>query len=131
MNSASWPAFVAASSLLPLLRGPAAVLVLRFALTRSRRLALATVASVALVDAVSMMAYLVSLGAFFMATVALFTLLKRAGAAYMIYLCVQLLRRAEGGRFQSSKDAPAFRAHSGFVRTAAVTALNPKSVAFF
>jgi threonine/homoserine/homoserine lactone efflux protein len=49
----------------------------------------------------------------------------------MVYLGVQLLRSAGGARFEASKDAPAVRANSVFVHAAAVTALNPKSIAFF
>ena len=49
----------------------------------------------------------------------------------MVHLGVQLLRSAGGARFETSNNAPAVRANSVFVQAAAVTALNPKSIAFF
>jgi threonine/homoserine/homoserine lactone efflux protein len=131
MDITTWLAFVAASTLLLLLPGPTVLLVLSYALTQGRRVALATVAGVALGDAVAMTASLLGLGALVMASAELFTALKWTGAAYMVYLGVQLLRSAGGARFEASNNAPAVRANSVFVHAAAVTALNPKSIAFF
>ncbi|MBT6314905.1 MAG: LysE family translocator [Alphaproteobacteria bacterium] len=131
MDITTWLAFVAASTLLLLLPGPTVLLVLSYALTQGRRVALATVAGVALGDAVAMTASLAGLGALVLASAELFTVLKWVGAAYMVYLGVQLLRSAGGARFEASTEAPAVRANSVFVHAAAVTALNPKSIAFF
>jgi len=81
MDITTWLAFVAASTLLLLLPGPTVLLVLSYALTQGRRVALATVAGVALGDAVAMTASLLGLGALVMASTELFTVLKWAGEA--------------------------------------------------
>lgn len=131
MDLTTWLAFAAASTLLLLLPGPTVLLVLSYALTQGRRVALATVAGVALGDTIAMTASLAGLGALVLASAQLFTVLKWVGAVYMVYLGVQLLRSAGGARFEATNDAPAVKANSVFVHAAAVTALNPKSIAFF
>ena len=94
MDFAAWLAFAAASSLLLLLPGPNVLLVLSYALTQGRRVALATVAGVAIGDTIAMTASLAGLGSLVLASAELFTVLKGVGAAYMVYLGVQLLRSA-------------------------------------
>lgn len=127
----TWLAFVAASTALLLIPGPTILLVMSYALSQGRSVALATAAGVALGDLIAMSASLAGLGTLVMASATLFTALKWIGAAYLIYLGLGMLRNAgRAGAAQLSRPAPA-TAHKVFGHAAAVTALNPKSIVFF
>ncbi|MCA0847527.1 MAG: LysE family translocator [Salipiger thiooxidans] len=124
-----WLTFVAASTALLLIPGPTVLLVLSYALSKGRSVAVASAAGVALGDFTAMSLSLAGLGALVMTSAALFTALKWIGAAYLVWLGVKLLRSAP-------KDGLALpraevTASGVFTHAAAVTALNPKSIAFF
>lgn len=125
-----WLTFVAASTALLLIPGPTVFLVLSYALSKGRSVATASAAGVALGDLIAMTASLVGLGALVLASATLFMVLKWAGAAYLIYLGISLIRSAPTGglTLPQTKD---ITARSVFGHTALVTALNPKSIAFF
>lgn len=126
-----WLAFVAASTALLILPGPTILLVLSYALSEGRRVAVATAAGVALGDLVAMSASLAGLGALVLASAAAFTTLKWLGAIYLVWLGLRLLRSAPRTGL-ALPDAPAGIAPGAVFRhAAAVTALNPKSIAFF
>lgn len=126
-----WLAFTAASLALLLIPGPTVVLVLSYALSQGRSVALATAAGVALGDLIAMTASLLGLGAIVLASSTAFSILKWVGAAYLFWLGIKLLRSA--GSASSEKLIPARdQSASGVFRHAAlVTALNPKSIGFF
>ncbi|SDE29984.1 Threonine/homoserine/homoserine lactone efflux protein [Salipiger thiooxidans] len=124
-----WLTFAAASTALLLIPGPTVLLVLSYALSKGRSVAVASAAGVALGDFTAMSLSLAGLGALVMTSAALFTALKWIGAAYLVWLGVKLLRSAP-------KDGLALpraevSASGVFTHAAAVTALNPKSIAFF
>lgn len=125
-----WLTFVAASFALLLIPGPTVLLVLSYALSKGRSVAVASAAGVALGDLVAMSASLAGLGALVLASATLFTALKWVGAAYLIWLGFKLIRSApsEGLSVPAADNITASRV---FGHTAAVTALNPKSIAFF
>ncbi|UWR10360.1 LysE family translocator [Sulfitobacter mediterraneus] len=125
-----WLTFVAASFALLLIPGPTVLLVLSYALSKGRSVAVASAAGVALGDLVAMSASLAGLGALVLASATLFTALKWVGAAYLVWLGFKLIRSApsEGLSVPASDNITASRV---FGHTAAVTALNPKSIAFF
>lgn len=125
-----WTAYVIATTILLMIPGPTVLLVVGYALSSGRRSAWLTVPGVALGDAVAMAASLSGLGALLAASADAFTVLKWIGAAYLVYLGVRMWRAEPSigeiepggaGRAQWSLAAHAF----------AVTALNPKSIAFF
>jgi threonine/homoserine/homoserine lactone efflux protein len=91
--------------------------------------AVASAAGVALGDFVAMTASLLGLGALVMASATLFTVLKWVGAAYLIWLGVKLIRSAPSTGLDV--QATDITANGVFKHAAAVTALNPKSIAFF
>src|SRR4051812_32598046 len=76
MNFANWLAFAAASIVLLLIPGPTVILVVSYALTQGKRVALAVAAGVALGDFTAMTLSLAGLGALLAASATLFTLLK-------------------------------------------------------
>lgn len=124
-----WLTFVAASTALLLIPGPTVLLVLSYALSKGRSIALASAAGVALGDFVAMTASLAGLGALVLASATLFSVLKWLGAAYLIWLGVKLIRSAP----TQNLSLPSTEISAGhiFSHAAAVTALNPKSIAFF
>ncbi len=125
-----WLAFVAASTALLLIPGPTVLLVLSYALSQGRRVAVASATGVALGDFVAMTASLLGLGALVLASATLFSVLKWVGAAYLIYLGVRMLRSAPSGGLEQLADTE-IAGRGVFWHAAAVTALNPKSIAFF
>ena len=126
-----WLTFVAASTALLLIPGPTVLLVLSYALSKGRSVAVASAAGVALGDLVAMTASLVGLGALVLASATAFTVLKWAGAVYLVWLGIRLLRSAPSAGLHALTPAQDVTARSVFGHAAAVTALNPKSIAFF
>lgn len=126
-----WLAFVAASTALLLIPGPTVLLVLSYAMSQGRRVALATVAGVALGDFIAMSASLAGLGALVLASAKLFVVLKWIGAAYLVYLGVGLIRSASSAGLGTLGETRSVSARKVFGHAAAVTALNPKSIVFF
>lgn len=126
-----WLTFVAASAALLMIPGPTILLVLSYALSQGRRVAVASATGVALGDFIAMTASLAGLGALVMASATAFTVLKWVGAVYLVWMGVKLIRSAPNGGI-ALPDAPeAIRPGHVFTHAAAVTALNPKSIAFF
>ncbi|MEM9783448.1 MAG: LysE family translocator [Pseudomonadota bacterium] len=139
MDIATLGAFVAASTLLLMIPGPTALLIVAYAISQGRRVAAATAAGVALGDLVAMTASLAGLGALLSASAELFTAVKLIGAAYLVWMGVAMWRGA--GRIPdmpAGPDQTANVAAQGAIPTArvfrdafVVTALNPKSIVFF
>lgn len=133
MSFQLWLTFVAASTALLIIPGPTVLLVLSYALSQGRRVALSMAAGVAMGDFLAMSTSLFGLGALIMASATLFTVLKWGGAVYLVWMGVKLLRApaAPLGDRADGAFAPALPAGSVFRHAALVTALNPKSIAFF
>ncbi|MBK1634472.1 LysE family translocator [Rhodovulum adriaticum] len=124
-----WFAFLAASMVLLIIPGPTILLVLSYALSQGRRVAVAMALGVALGDLIAMSASLAGLGALVLASATLFTVLKWVGAAYLLYLGIKLWRTPPV--LADTVDPAPRPARTIFAHAAAVTALNPKSIAFF
>lgn len=131
MDPAIWTAFVAASAVVLIIPGPTIVLVLTYALTQGRRVAVASAMGVALGDLVAMTASLLGVGAFVLASAALFTVLKWIGAVYLVWMGIGMIRSAGVARLGRIEDAPQLAPKQLFWNAAVVTALNPKSIVFF
>lgn len=126
----TWLTFVVASTLLLLIPGPTVLLVLSYAISQGRRVAVSTAAGVAVGDLVAMTASLAGLGALVMASATLFIALKWAGAVYLVYLGIKMIGSARRADF-ALPQTDAVSTRRTFTHAAAVTALNPKSIAFF
>lgn len=129
MILATWFAFAVASTVLLLIPGPTVLLVVSYALTQGRKVAIATAAGVALGDFTAMTVSLAGLGALLLASATLFTVLKWIGAAYLIFLGIKLWRASPV--LPDVAAATGDHARSIFGHAFVVTALNPKSIAFF
>ncbi|MGV3549979.1 LysE family translocator [Rhizobium sp.] len=129
MSLDHWLAFCAASAILLAIPGPTVLLVISYALGHGRKVAFATVAGVTLGDFTAMTASMLGLGALLATSATVFTVLKWAGAAYLVYLGIKLWRGpvAEG----ELPDAPKEKPGRIFAHAYLVTALNPKSLIFF
>jgi threonine/homoserine/homoserine lactone efflux protein len=126
-----WLAFASASIALLLIPGPTVILVLSYALSQGRKVAVASAAGVALGDLVAMTASLAGLGALVLTSATLFTAIKWVGAAYLVWMGIGMLRSADRRTGLSVIDASALPAAQIFRKAATVTALNPKSIIFF
>ncbi|MCB2228566.1 MAG: LysE family translocator [Desulfarculaceae bacterium] len=123
-----YTAFVAASALVLVIPGPTVMLVTSYALGQGRGTAWYTAVGVGLGDLTALSLSLAGMGALLAASAAAFSLLKWAGAAYLIYLGLRMWR--SGSAFAPrSGAAPSGR--SMLARAYVVTALNPKSIVFF
>ncbi|MEO0819183.1 MAG: LysE family transporter [Pseudomonadota bacterium] len=124
-----WLGFLAASVAVLAVPGPTVLLIVAYAVSQGRTVALAIAAGVALGDLVAMTASLAGVGALLMASATLFTVLKWIGAAYLLWLGITLWR---AGAARVEEETPAaVPAATVFRRAFWVTALNPKSIAFF
>jgi threonine/homoserine/homoserine lactone efflux protein len=72
---------------------------------------------------------LAGLGAILAASASLFTVLKWAGAAYLVFLGIRLWRAEP--KLVVGEEPAGLPAKGVFAHAFAVTALNPKSIAFF
>jgi len=125
-----WIAFTLASAALVAVPGPTVILVVSYALGRGKETGWATVPGVALGDFTAMTVSLLGAGAVLAASATLFTILKFAGAAYLIWLGFKLWRAPpNAGELHSIKGANSRRAM--FWNACVVTALNPKGIVFF
>lgn len=131
MDPTVWFAFAAASTALLLIPGPTVLLVLAYALGQGRRVAVPTALGVAAGDLVAMTASLAGLGALVMTSATLFVALKWAGAAYLVYLGLRMILGAGNATPVALEGRAALSPREAFVNAAFVTALNPKSIAFF
>ena len=130
MDMQLWMAFVAATVFLLMIPGPTIILVLSYALSQGRKVAVASAAGVAFGDLLAMSASLTGLGALVLTSATLFTVIKWVGAAYLVWMGIGMIRSA-GASPLGHTDAPALPAGRIFRNAAMVTALNPKSIVFF
>lgn len=130
MSVEIWAAYVGAAMIILVIPGPTIMLVISQALVHGRRAVIPLVAGVSLGDFTAMTLSLVGLGAILAASATVFSVLKWIGAAYLIYLGIRRwLSKPENDRSRVPGTGASNRSlfQSAFI----VTALNPKSIAFF
>jgi threonine/homoserine/homoserine lactone efflux protein len=125
----TWLAFTAASAVLLVIPGPTILLVVSYALGQGWRTALPMAIGVALGDFTAMTLSLLGLGALLAASATLFTILKWAGAAYLVWLGIKLWRA--GGALDARPRTDSASALKMLGHAWLVTALNPKGLTFF
>ena len=131
MDISLWIAFAAASTVLLLIPGPTVLLVLAYALGEGRRVAVPTALGVAAGDFIAMTASLLGLGALVLASATAFTVLKWLGAVYLMWLGVRMILKARSHPLDIATAPTGLTPRVAFANAATVTALNPKSIAFF
>ncbi|HTJ39815.1 MAG TPA: LysE family translocator [Dactylosporangium sp.] len=125
-------AFAAMSFLLIMIPGPSVLFVIGRALAHGRRAALTTVVGNTIGAYLLVVAVALGLGSIVERSVATFTVLKLAGAAYLVYLGVKAWRERDSLLQATIADAGAAR---GSLRTFwegfTVGVSNPKTIVFF
>jgi threonine/homoserine/homoserine lactone efflux protein len=122
-------AFLLASLLLAITPGPGVLFVVARTLAQGRAAGLASVAGVALGNLANALAACIGLAALFAVSSLAFTLVKYAGAAYLVYLGLQALRPS---RHSPASTLPAAVPRRRLFRDGVVVALlNPKTTLFF
>lgn len=126
----TWIAFVIASFVVVLIPGPNIVLTVNYAITDGKRSGLATVPGVILGAFVAMSVSLMGAGALLATSAFLFTLLKLAGAVYLIWLAYGLWvsPTSEISRSGVSGQKPLVKL---FWQSFLISVLNPKGPAFY
>ena len=120
--------FVLASFVLCVTPGPGVTYIVTRSVTQGRRAGFGSVVGVALGNALSATLAALGLAAVLAASAAAFNFVKYAGAAYLIYLGVKVLRSGE----RSGAEAPRGEHTARIVRDGlAVATLNPKTALFF
>lgn len=127
-----WLTFVAASCALLMIPGPTLMMVLSYAMSQGRRVAIASALGVATGDLIAMTLSVIGLGALFLTSALAFTVLKWVGAAYLVYLGVKMLLSARTPQQTGLMRHPEGQQPGKVFRDLTmVTALNPKSNTFF
>ncbi|TQV79933.1 LysE family translocator [Denitrobaculum tricleocarpae] len=130
MSFEVWLAFVAASAALLAVPGPVVMLLFSTTLGRGRSVSIAAVPGVVLGDFAAMTVSLMGAGAVLSASATLFTILKILGAAYLVWLGIQMWRT--DAKPLALKTAARNRSRLTVFRQAfLVTAFNPKDIVFF
>jgi len=130
VNIEIWVAFVLAALVVLVVPGPTIILVISQAIAHGRKAVLPLVVGVSLGDFTAMTFSLLGLGAIMASSAALFSVLKWIGVIYLIYLGIKLWRsnsEKHEVKLQKTKTSRQTLFKSAFI----VTALNPKSIAFF
>ncbi len=121
-------AFCAASAVLALTPGPAVFYILTRTLSQGRRAGMASVAGVAAGNLGNAAGASLGLAALFAVSSWAFTIVKFAGAAYLLYLGIRTLRSWDDAGLPAAAPASGRRlVRDGFL----VALLNPKTALFF
>lgn len=119
--------FLIASFVLCVTPGPGVTFIVTRSLTEGRRAGLGSVAGVALGNALSALVAALGLAAVLAASAVAFQVVKYAGAAYLVYLGVQVLYGAERPGIAARPQRTGRIVRDGL----AVASLNPKTALFF
>ena len=131
MEFSLWLAFAATSTAVLLIPGPTVLLVLAYAISAGKRIAVPTALGVAAGDLIAMSLSLAGLGALVLTSATLFLVLKWAGALYLVYLGIRMILDARKVGLNLPQASGDITPRTAFLNAALVTALNPKSIVFF
>jgi threonine/homoserine/homoserine lactone efflux protein len=130
MTLQTWLAFVLAAGIILVIPGPTILAVISHSLAHGRRAIVALVAGVVLGDFTAMTCSLAGLGVILAASAELFSALKLLGALYLVYLGIKLWH--SDSRTAATASPVKKRSNKSlFTDLYVITALNPKSIAFF
>ena len=124
-----WIGFVTASAVIGLVPGPGVMSVVGYAISSGRRVALASVAGMG--NAIAITLSLAGVGALLAASALAFSLVKWAGAVYLISLGVTAIVKNRDVQNEDSSQYPVITARVAFASNVAVATLHPKTIVFF
>jgi threonine/homoserine/homoserine lactone efflux protein len=131
MDWTLWAGFLLASLIVGLLPGPGVTSIVGYALTAGLRVALGSVFGATLGNAIAMTLSLVGVGVLVQQWPAAFGVIKWVGAAYLIGMGLYSILTARAATAEGGDDGQTVRPVAAFWGTAALTALNPKTIVFF
>ncbi|MBV1893432.1 MAG: LysE family translocator [Ilumatobacteraceae bacterium] len=129
--SDSFVAFAAVSFALIIVPGPSVMFVVSRAIAHGRRAALFTVAGNALGVYLQLLLVAVGLGVIVERSAVVFSVLKLAGAAYLVWLGVSAIRHRASLAKQEMAVSAAQLPRSSFLDGLIVGVANPKAIVFF
>lgn len=124
-----WAAFVAASFIMGVIPGPGVASIIGFAFSSGRRVALASVAGMAVGNATAMSVSLAGAGALLASSAFAFTILKWAGAIYLVTIGVLAIAKSAKPH-DGAKPTPPISAKTAFLTNVAVGLFHPKTILF-
>jgi len=131
MHLSTWVAFCLACAAIGVVPGPGVTSIVGYALSSGRRTALASVAGMALGNVLCMTVSLAGAGALLAASALAFTVLKWAGAAYLIGLGVLTLVRSRAATDGTVRAPASSSPRTAFLSNVAVGTFHPKTIVFF
>lgn len=130
MTFSVWSAFAAASFVMGLIPGPGVTAIVGYALGSGRKTALASVAGMTIGNAIAMTLSLAGVGALLAASALAFSVLKWAGALYLIGLGIYTISKS--GQASSATDsANVITPRTAFLGNVAVGVFHPKTIVFY
>jgi threonine/homoserine/homoserine lactone efflux protein len=130
MHPTTWLAFALASAAMGLIPGPGVTSIVGYALSSGRRTALASVAGLALGNVAAMTVSLAGAGAVLAASALAFTVLKWAGALYLIGLGTFTILKSRAQAESVATMAP-ITPRAAFWSNVAIGTFHPKTIVFF
>jgi threonine/homoserine/homoserine lactone efflux protein len=131
MHLSTWLAFAFASAAMGLIPGPGVTSIVGYALSSGRRTALASVAGMALGNVLAMSVSLAGAGALLAASALAFSVLKWAGALYLIGLGAATIVRSRRGLGAAAPPLAPISPRTAFLANVAVGTFHPKTIVFF
>ncbi|WP_267381165.1 MULTISPECIES: LysE family translocator [unclassified Sphingomonas] len=125
-----WLTFAAASFVMGILPGPGVASIIGFAFSSGRRTALASVAGMAVGNAVAISVSLAGAGAILGSSALAFTILKWLGAIYLVAIGLIAIIRSNGGQEGWTATRP-ISPRAAFMTNVAVGTFHPKTILFF
>ena len=123
-------AYVVTCAIICVIPGPTIILVLSKAIAHGRKSVIPLIIGVVAGDITSITFSLMGLGAIMAASAALFSIFKWIGATYLIYLAIKMWL-AKPSETKPANEKSILSKNDFFKNAYIVTALNPKSIAFF
>ena len=131
MHLTTWLAFALAAAVMGLIPGPGVTSIVGYALSSGRRTALASVAGIAIGNTICMTVSMAGAGAVLAASALAFTVLKWAGALYLIGLGVLAIARSRRGLADDTAARAPITPRTAFLSNLALGVFHPKTIVFF
>lgn len=131
MDGHLWVSFVLASLVIGLIPGPAVISIIGYAIGSGRRTALASVAGTTVGNLCAMTLSLAGVGALLAASALAFTILKWAGALYLIGLGLLTIWRSRDTGVTPAEAVAPISPRLAFGSNIAIGMFHPKTIVFF
>jgi threonine/homoserine/homoserine lactone efflux protein len=131
MNYHMWLGFIATAFVVGIVPGPGVLSIVGYAISSGTRTALASVAGMAVGNICAMTLSLAGVGALLASSATAFTLLKWAGALYLIMLGILAIRRSGSSMRSGDVNIKPISAALAFRSNILIGVFHPKTIVFF